>query len=243
MTPLAIPRRFNGPPNSANGGWFSGRVAQLVHEATRSAAEAAVTVRLHAPPPLEVTLALEGDGTSYRMSHGGTLLATAELAADLPAPPGGPVTFAEAAAVATAYEGLVEHPFPTCFSCGTERTDAMSLRPARLPGPGGAARADGAYAAAWTAAEVSVPVLWAALDCPGGWCAGIAGRPMVLGTMTAQLHRHPEPGEPWVVMAWPRGGGGRRFDSTTGLVGVGGDLLGRADAIWIAVNPASVQPR
>ena len=32
-----------------------------------------------------------------------------------------------------------------------------------------------------------MPLVWAALDCPGGWSAGIAGRPMVLGTMTARV--------------------------------------------------------
>ena len=53
MTHLLIPERFNGPPHSANGGWFAGSVAQRVHAATGAAEGTAVRVRLMAPPPLE----------------------------------------------------------------------------------------------------------------------------------------------------------------------------------------------
>ena len=237
MTHLLIPERFNGPPHSANGGWFAGSVAQRVHAATGAAEGTAVRVRLMAPPPLERPLTLAAHGEHFSIEDGATQIASAALAADLSASPQAPVSYAEAQAVATAYEGLSEHPFPTCFSCGPAREDGLGLRPGRLPGR------NGTYAAAWAPTETSVPIAWAALDCPGGWSAGIAGRPMVLGTMTAQVHRLPEVGEPCVIMAWPLGGQGRRFDSTTALIGADGELLGRADAVWIAVDPARVRPQ
>ena len=48
IAPLVIGARFCGPPQSANGGYFCGRVAAL--------AEGTVTVRLRVPPPLETPM-------------------------------------------------------------------------------------------------------------------------------------------------------------------------------------------
>ena len=82
-----------------------------------------------------------------------------------------------------------------------------------MPAPGPLADGTGRYAATWVPREASVPLVWAALDCPGGWSAGIAGRPMVLGTMTAGCTPCPSPvGEAHVV--WP-GSAARRAASTT----------------------------
>ncbi len=256
---LRIPARYNGPPHSANGGWVSGRLAQEV-------VAGAVTVRLRTPPPLDRDLALRpvapvadggggaghpGDAAGVELwddgrvspagpgsAHEGVLVASAA-----PAGPDAlrddvvpPVSFAEAEASGSAYEGLLDHPFPTCFVCGTARPDGLSLRPGRVAGGGGE------YAAAWVPTDVTVPVVWAAMDCPGGWSAGIAGRPMVLGTMTARIDALPAAGDHCVVMAWPRGSQGRRFLSGTALYSPGGRLLARAEAIWIAVDPGSVRP-
>ena len=49
---LVVPRRFNGPPESGNGGWTSGAVAALLSPGPGGA----VQVRLAAPPPLDVEL-------------------------------------------------------------------------------------------------------------------------------------------------------------------------------------------
>jgi len=147
-------------------------------------------------------------------------------------------SFDDALAAGDHYEGLADHPFPTCFSCGVARAegDGLRLRPARVDEAG-------RYAAAWTAAaDVDVETVWAALDCPGGWAAGVAGRPMVLGTMTAVVDRLPTPGEPHVVMAWQRGAEGRKHFSGTTLHAPGGEVLARAEATWIAVDPTAVRP-
>ena len=51
---LIVPARFNGPPGSANGGYFSGRLAAcLLAVSGGSAPPAAITVTLRKPPPLE----------------------------------------------------------------------------------------------------------------------------------------------------------------------------------------------
>jgi acyl-CoA thioesterase FadM len=65
---------------------------------------------------------------------------------------------------------------------------------------------------------------------------------MVLGTMTAQVLALPRVGEPHVLVGWERGGEGRKFFSGTALYTSDGELLARAEATWIAVDPESVRP-
>lgn len=231
---LTIPARYNGPPESANGGWFAGACAGIVRAADPSAST--VTVRLSAPPPLGVPLDVISTEAGIELRANDIRIATAAAADDPPPPAITPVPYAVALACGPAYEGLVEHPFPTCYSCGPARTDGLGLRPGRVPG------GSGEYAAAWRPAEVSRENVWAALDCPGGWSAGIAGRPMVLGTITARVHALPDAGEECVVIAWPEAGAGRRFESGSALFGADGRLLGQAAAVWIAVDPAAIRP-
>jgi hypothetical protein len=238
---ITIPHRYCGPPESGNGGWVSGTVAAHV---PTTALRPAVTVRLASPPPLDRPLSLAADPTpdgllAFRLLDGTHLVASATASADLVEDVPPPVTPEQAHAAEARYEGLVDHPFPTCFSCGTGRDpeEALCLRPGPL------ADGTGRYAATWVPREASVPLVWAALDCPGGWSAGIAGRPMVLGTMAARVHGLPTPGEPHVVLAWQRGSEGRKHHSGSALFTAAGDLLARAEATWIAVDPASIRPR
>lgn len=232
---LTIARRFQGPPESGNGGWVSGAVASFV---PTTAQAPAVTVRLASPPPLEEPLDVRLADGGVRIVDGDQLIATGSASADLTGPVPGPVSFAAAQGAEAAYEGLVDHPFPDCFVCGTGRdpADALCLR----PGPVG--DGSGRYAASWVPAEVTPEIVWAALDCPGGWSAGIAGRPMVLGTMTARILTLPQVGLPHVVVGWERGGQGRKYLSGTALFTEHGELLARAEATWIAVDPESVRP-
>lgn len=237
---ITIPHRYCGPPESGNGGWVCGTVAAHVPTTAR---HPAVTVRLASPPPLDRAMSLRAepadDGILLRLRDGGHLVATGTASADLvdDVPPA--VTLDAARAAESRFEGLAEHPFPTCFACGTGRdpADALCLRPGPLDD------GTGRYAATWVPQEVSVPMVWAALDCPGGWSAGIAGRPMVLGTMTARVPGTPVVGEPHVVLAWQRGGEGRKHHSGSALFSPGGELLARAEATWIAVDPASIRPK
>lgn len=231
-----VPHRFCGPPRSGNGGWVSGHAAALVP----GPSDGAVTVRLRTPPPLDRDL-------EVRTGEDGTLTVTdgdhvvLEATADTPRQPRGipgAVAFDVAQACGERYEGLDDHPFPTCFTCGTRRDpgDALCLRPGRVEG------AD-AYACAWVPArDVDRETVWAALDCPGGWASGFAGRPMVLGTMTAQVTALPTPGEPHVVMAWRRGGDGRKHLSGTALYAADGRLLAQAEAVWLAIDPTAIRP-
>jgi hypothetical protein len=234
---FTIPARFCGPPESGNGGWTSGHLAALV---ATTPDRPAVSVRLRTPPPLDRALQVRRvDAAVVEVVDGDVVVASAQPASAL-ATTGlpEPVTFAEAQAVASSYAGLHDHPFPTCFSCGTERDpgDALCLRPGPLPGP------EAVHAAAWVPTEVSPEVVWAALDCPGAWALGVGGRPMVLGTMTAEVDRLPAVGEEHVVMAWARGSEGRKHWCGTALYAADGALLAHADATWIAIDPAAIRP-
>jgi hypothetical protein len=232
---FVVPARFCGPPESGNGGWVSGHAAGLLSPRT----DDAVTVRLRTPPPLDRALSVERGEGSARVVDGDHVVLEASIA-NAPAARGipAPVSFAEAEAAGDRYEGLSAHPFPTCYSCGTGRspTDALRLQPGPVAG--------GHYACAWTPADdVSLETVWAALDCPGGWASGIAGRPMVLGTMTAVVGSLPAAGAPHVIMAWQRGAEGRKHLSGTALYAADGRLLAHTEATWIAIDPDAVRPR
>jgi hypothetical protein len=81
-------------------------------------------------------------------------------------------------------------------------------------------------------------VVWAALDCPGGWTAEIEGRPMVLGRMTALVAALPTPGEECIVMGRLLGTEGRKTWTASTVYGAGGRELGRSHATWISITPA-----
>jgi hypothetical protein len=235
---FVVPTRFCGPPESGNRGWTSGHLAQLVDGAQDGGA---VTVRLRTPPPLDTEMAISrGDDGTVEVWDGQVLVAQAFPAepldtTEVPLP----VSYAQALAAGPAYEGLRSHPFPTCFACGTKRdpSDALCLHTGLLAGH------STLRAAAWTPRESAPELVWAALDCPGAWACGIAGRELVLGTMTASIQELPLVGEPHVVMAWPRRQDGRKYYSGTCLYAADGRLFAQADAVWTAVDATVVRPK
>jgi hypothetical protein len=235
---FVVPARFCGPPVSGNGGWTSGHLAQLVDGAWDGGA---VTVRLRTPPPLDTEMAISrGDDGTVELWDGQVLVAQAFPAEPLDATePPAPATYSQALEAGPSYEGLHWHPFPTCFACGTGRdpSDALCLQTGLLTGHATL------RAAAWTPRESAPEMVWAALDCPGAWACGLAGRELVVGTMTASIRELPAVGEPHVVMAWPRGQDGRKYYSGTCLYAADGRLLAHADAVWISVDAAKVRPR
>lgn len=229
---FVVPHRFCGPPESGNGGWVSGHLAQL-----HSAASAGVTVRLMSPPPLDRQLTIVSEGDTLEVFDGDVRVARAS-AATISQPSGipGAVSFADAEAAGPLYDGLNNHPFPTCYSCGTERDphDALCLRPGPVAGRD-------VHAAAWRPAESTPENVWAALDCPGAWALGVGGRPMVLGTLTAWVDQLPTVGDEHVVVAWVIGSEGRKHQCGTALF-AGEQLLAHAEATWIAVDPTTIRP-
>ena len=241
---LTIDPRFNGPPDSGNGGYSCGSVARFV-----DAPGAEVTLRL--PPPIgrELTVERQDDGGAI-LRDGEDVVAEArpidELAAD--APPA--VTFAEATH-AQADSPFIEadrHPFPTCFVCGPRREPGDGLR--IFSGP--VAERD-VFAAAWTpdpdlAGEdgtLAPELVWAALDCPtsvpvaNDW--GESGfLPIVLGRLAVQVVAPVRAGQPHTILSWPVEFDGRKRHAGAALHDDDGELLAVARALWIELRPPAV---
>lgn len=232
--PITIPRRCNGPPDSANGGYACG----LVAERLGGAAE----VTLRAPPPLERALRVEHHAERLVVVDGEELIAEARVADPDLDPPEPPDLDAAAQASAAGRERWADgHPFPTCVTCGPDREPGDGLR--IFPG---ALDADGTFAATWTPdrslaqpdGSVAPPWAWAALDCPSSApvTGGEGWSPVVLGRFTGRLERPVVAGEPHAIVAWPLGRDGRKHHSGSALFTAGGELCGLARALWIELR-------
>ena len=239
--PLVVGKRFCGPPDTGNGGYVAGLLA------ARVGVGRPVQVTLRQPPPLEVAM-LVGPGDDQSVgddgivaTFGGAVIATAQpsdVSADLVPP----VSFGVAREAEARYGGLVRHPFPGCFVCGTDRPvgDGLGLR----PGPVGddLADTDATVATSWVPdaslavdGRVGPELVWAALDCPGGWSNDLVGRPMVLGRMTASVDAVPEVGDHCVVVGRLLGVDGRKSFTASTVYDPDGRVLGHAESTWIAV--------
>ncbi|MCW2830050.1 MAG: hypothetical protein JWP31_742 [Aeromicrobium sp.] len=228
---VTIPAQFNGPDHSGNGGYVAGMLAA-------ESGGGPVTATLRQPPPLDVALSWERDGDMVRLlTAGGAVVGEAAPGAfvrDAPALP----ALDQAAAGREAYPGFHLHPFARCFTCGTARDEGDGLR--LFAGPIGGDRTAGT----WTPHEafghedglLDLPTTWAALDCPGGWAADFTQQTMLLGRMTAEVVRRPRAGEPHVAVGQLSGRDGRKFFTDTALYTEGGELLGRAEQVWITVG-------
>lgn len=217
---MRIPARYNGPPESANGGYACGLLAGEL------GGEAEVTLRV--PPPLERELRVVRSDGRAELRDGETLVAEAERTAvsvDVPAA----VSVEEAAEASTGYAGFREHAYETCFSCGPAREDGLGIYAGPVEGR------EGLVAAPWTPrAGVTPEVVWAALDCPGGWAVDDFQREgVLLGRMAARIDRLPEPGRPHVVLGWRVGEEGRKRYAGSALLTAAGEVLARARSTWI----------
>lgn len=226
---ITIAARFHGPPNSGNGGYVCGCLAQFI--------DGPAEVTLRHPPPLERPLTVEelSEG-GIVLKDGETLVAearSARLALEVPEPP----TFAEAQAASQNYVGFEQHPYPGCFVCGPARAEGDGLH--IFPGP---VPNRNIIATPWTpdsslAEETGLirpEFHWAVLDCPGGIAAlGAEPRPILLGQLTAAIENRVRSDERCVVIGWSIASEGRKHTTGTALFGELGQLYGYGRAIWI----------
>lgn len=225
-----IDSRFNGPPDSGNGGYVCGLIA--------SAIEGPAVCTLRKPPPLEVKLTLETleDGKVV-LRDGDVVIGEAvskPLSLELPKPP----SFDEAVEASRRFAGFEAHLFPTCFVCGPGRPldDGMCLYPGPL--------ADRSIVATPWTPDASMPhennrlrdeILWAALDCTSYFPHFPAKA--VLGRLHAEIHDETRVGERYVVVGWKMGGEGRKLWSGSAVFDEDGNACASARATWIELKP------
>lgn len=237
---IELPPGYNGPPRSANGGFACGTFAA----ALGGGRDARVAVTLLSPPPMGRRLELRPAArrTTVWDDTGGDLVAVLtehddalDVSPLLPA-----VTADDARAAESRFEGDDGHPFPTCFVCGPDRTAAdggLGLRPGPVPGA-----AMPTVACIWTAPAATSPdatpeaVVWAVLDCPGGWTDDPTRNPAVLGRMRAAIDRLPDPGATYVVVATQTERDDEGITTVSALVDPEGRHLAWATARWMPLS-------
>jgi hypothetical protein len=219
---ITLPRRFRGPLESANGGYASGRLAAFV-----DADEVEATLRL--PPPLDRALVVRREDESALLLDGDALVAEARPGAvDVDLAPA--VSLTEAEDATRRHVRIGSPSFRECFVCGVRKErDGLGVYAGPVEGR------SPLHAAPWTVAESSPEIVWAAIDCPGAFAVGVAGRgEIVLGRMTARVERVPQVGERCVVVSQPLGEDGRKLFAGTALFAEDGELLAVANQVWIA---------
>lgn len=245
MRTVTIPQRFCGPPQSANGGWMAGLLADEFGAHTLGSA---VEVTLSAPPPLDTPLLVVGNAAegALELHDGATIVARARavdaldlLGGDIPEAPAFEVARA-CMAESPMLRDASAHPFPGCFVCGPDRApgDGLRLFPSEWFG-------HDLFVAAHRPqlGECGVPYVWAALDCPSSFPMYLERDPfpgpLVLGRMTATVVRELVPDEPLVITAWRESAEGRKLCTQVAMRDDAGRVVGRAAAVWIRLRPTS----
>lgn len=208
---------------------------------------------LRAPPPLERPLDVltRADG-AIELRENDRLLATARAAGiHVPDVPRVSYETAEEAVGRTPYDEQ-SHNLPGCFVCGPARGHGDGLR--IFAGPLRAGSVPGkpvVFAASWVPhgslsgddGYVAPEFVWAALDCPTGYCSvgarhlGLNGdETALLGRMAARIDRRPRSGDRCVVVAWPTGREGRKLFAESALLDAEQGVLATARATWLLVD-------
>lgn len=218
---LTIARRYRGPRTSGNGGYSAGLLAATL-------GVPGVEVTLHRPPPLETPLEVRVEPERTVLLHSEVLVAEARPADPALDPPAAP-SFEEALEAEQGAGAFGPPEFEECFVCGIRpEGDGLGIHAGALPGR------DGLVAATWVAREVSLPIVWAAIDCPGAYALPGEGRgEPLLARMTARVERLPEEGERCIVVGWPLGDDGRKRHAGTALYAEDGEVLAVSRQLWI----------
>jgi len=194
---VIIGSRFCGPPDSGNGGYTCGVVANFI--------DGAAEVTLRRPPPLNRPLNVEkvDDEKIILYDENGTIAEAipTKIEIEIPKPP----SFSEAEKLTTRIEMIENHLFPTCFVCGPKREEFDGLR--IFPGP---VKGASYIAAPWIpdpslsddTGKVRDEIIWATLDCPGGWATVQEKvRFSVLGRLAATITNRVKPGDKCLSLA------------------------------------------
>ncbi|HET8952028.1 MAG TPA: hypothetical protein VFN44_16020 [Solirubrobacteraceae bacterium] len=231
-TRVVVERRFNGPPASANGGYACGLVARHV--------DGPAQVSLRRPVPLDVPLELERHDDGHVTLHDGeVLIAEGDPALPLDIEPPYRPTVGEAREAARLRPGAWPETFDSCWVCAAGRRDGLGVVFGPLP-----SRPEMTGAVLFARAGVpqdegvlAPEIVWAALDCPS-YTPPLWGhaRPSLLASLHAELLAPVPAGVPLAVVGWSLGGEGRKHRSATAVLDADGEVLARAEALWIRLR-------
>jgi hypothetical protein len=232
---VEIKQRFCGPPNSGNGGYSCGIIGKNLSGPSQ--------VRLHRPPPLDQPLTLSQEGDNWSLKHQGQLVGSAqptELNLLVPTPP----SLTQARAARSAYPKDLAHVFSTCFVCGPDRDAGDGLR--LFCGSVGNSYSEVPLVACdWqpdaalldAQGNVAAEYIWSALDCPSYFALGLAtDKISLLAQMSCSIDRPVQGNQPLIVFAWKRYIDGRKGFSGAALANAQGDILARAEHVWIELK-------
>ena len=234
---ITISRRFEGPPNMAQGGYISGLMAQHLESDT-------VEVTMRNPTRMERPLILD-TGTPDRvfLFDGETLLneaRPAELDLEIPEP----ITLKEAKRASLKH--ITEMPYPNCFGCGSGRSedDGLHLRSGPLEGRNIVAidwTPRAAAVGAKDGQDVPEPIAWASMECPVARALELEGmkKPeelILLGRMITKVSGLPKTGEDCYIMGWPIGRSGRKLEIAGTLHHKSGQVLVQSKFTFITLK-------
>jgi len=239
---VIIGRQYNGPPKSANGGYASGVLAAGLKRAGHNGA---VEVSLHSPPPLDRIMQLEAKAESALLTDGDTKVGTAKaakLSLKLPAFPTAPQFIGAPKVGKNAFT-----PFNSCFVCGGARHagDGLCIKAEVIDGEGDL------MGTPWqlhenfadSNGEIDPAYIWSALDCPG-YFACAYGEAALLARLTTEIVKPLKLGDDAVVYGWslddPRAPKSRKRRCGTAVIDASGDLVAKAEGLWIIVDPAKL---
>lgn len=235
---VTIAARFKGPPNSGNGGYSCGMMAQYL--------EGPVEASLKMPPPLDTPLDIVKTDAGVEMRFGDKLVGVAKSAPldiDVPALPeplvlgGDPVDAPGRPKKFT--------PFGTCFVCGHDRDhpDGLCIHSKMVEGHEGLVASHWKLDAGYADAEgnVAPEFVWSALDCPG-YFACTPGEAALLGRLTGEILVPLKAEGEAIVIGWDLGGSGRKHRCGTAIYSADGTLIAKAEGLWITIDPDMLKP-
>lgn len=229
MNTMTVPRRFNGPRDSGNGGYSSGMAASFV--------DGLAEVSLRSPVPLDTELDVVPENRGVRVMNGETLVMQADSIESIDLEVPDPVSLADARDASSRYRGLRGEVFSSCFICGLDRDDSHGVFAGTVEGrdlvaspwtpPAETADADG---------YVRTEFIWAALDCPTFFAIYHQAEALPIGFLARMAVRIDGPvraGEEHVVMSWPLESDGRKKHAGAAVLSAAGETLAVARALMI----------
>lgn len=236
---IRVPRWFQGPTGSGQGGWTTARLIDVIGQPA--------TVAIRAPIPLDTDLVVEESEPNQRWNlvDPSTNPTTVVMQAERWEPEffsTQPLSLSDARTARASFPVRNEdHPVPHCFSCGIQQ-DSMRVQ----AGPVG----DGRFATDWTPPAWAIGVdgsvdgaaLWAALDCAAAWFVGYEGsrRPAFTVQYAVEVSKAVDPKECYAIVAWggddDAGWDGRKRRGASAAFTADGLCIARSRSLWVAIQ-------